>query len=254
MNKRNIAIVLVCGLLIPVLSLGGVNAAQPDEGRKLRVLVFGGHPDDPESGAGGLIAQLTHAGHEVLVAYGTCFRDDRKLNGQPEAVVRRREATAACKLLGASPKFFDYAHELFTADKATLAAVSAWLEEVKPDIVVTHWPLDTHENHHTVSSLVWQCYRRQGGWNLYFFEVMTDQQTIAFRPRLYLDIAGERDLKKKALDCHASQDPESIWKDHDAMHRRRGAECGVTFAEAYDLIEAKKGCPLLPVKFLEKTK
>ena len=60
--------------------------------------------------------------------------------------------------------------------------MSAWLDEVKPDIVVTHWPLDTHPNHHVVSSLVWQCYKRQGGWNLYFFEVMTDQQTLAFGP------------------------------------------------------------------------
>ena len=34
------------------------------------------------------------------------------------------------------------------------------------------------------------------------------------------------------------------------MHRRRGAECGVEFAEAYSLVEAKAGCPLLPVTFL----
>ena len=78
--------------------------------------------------------------------------------------------------------------------------MASWLDEVKPDVVVTHWPLDTHPNHHVVSSLVWQCYRRQGGWNLYFFEVMTDQQTIAFRPELYLDIGPVRDIKKRALD------------------------------------------------------
>ena len=38
------------------------------------------------------------------------------------------------------------------------------------------------------------------------------------------------------------------------MHRARGAECGVPFAEAYDLVEAKQGCALLPVTFLEKAK
>ena len=82
----------------------------------------------------------------------------------------------------------------------------------------------------------------------------TDQQSIGFRPELYLDIADVRELKKKALDCHASQDPDSIWKVHDEMHRRRGAESGAAFAEAFELVEAKKGCPLLPVKFLEKVK
>ena len=164
----------------------------------------------------------------------------------------QQEAAAACEVLGAKPKFFPYAHEKLSADDATLKEVSAWLDEVKPDIVLTHWPLDTHPNHHAVSSMVWQSYKRKGGWNLYFFEVMTDQQTIAFRPDLYLDIAPVRGAKKRSLDRHKSQDPEEIWRAHERMHRRRGSECGVNFAEAYSLVEAKDGCPLLPVPFLKK--
>jgi LmbE family N-acetylglucosaminyl deacetylase len=222
-------------------------------GKRLRVVVFGGHPDDPESGAGGLIATLTKQGHEVICAYGTAFRGDRRFFDRPEAEVRREEATTACKILGATPKFFPYAHEKLTADEATLRAVTSWLDEVKPDIVVTHWPLDTHPNHHVVSSLVWQCYRRRGGWNLYFFEVMTDEQTIAFRPDLFLDIAPVRENKRRALMEHKSQEPESIWAAHERMHRRRGAECGVEFAEAYSLVEAKQGCPLLPAVFLRNS-
>ena len=120
---------------------------------------------------------------------------------------------------------------------------------MKPDIVVTHWPLDTHENHHAVSSLVWQAYKRKGGWNLYFFEVMTDHQTIAFKPELYLDIQAVRDIKQRSLEEHRSQKPAEIWAFHERMHRRRGAECGVEFAEAYSLVEAKPGCPLMPVEF-----
>jgi LmbE family N-acetylglucosaminyl deacetylase len=229
-----------------------VAGAGPGQER-LRVVVFGGHPDDPESGAGGLIAMLGRQGHEVILAYGTAYRGDRRVLGRPEGEVRREEAAAACKVLGATPKFFPYAHEQLVADEATLRAVSSWLDEVKPDVVVTHWPLDTHPNHHVVSSLVWQCYRRQGGWNLYFFEVMTDQQTLVFDPALFLDIAPVREDKRRALMEHRSQGPEAIWEVHDRMHRRRGAECGFKFAEAYRLVEAKAGCPLLPVRFLEKS-
>jgi LmbE family N-acetylglucosaminyl deacetylase len=220
--------------------------------KKLRVVVFGGHPDDPESGAGGLIATLTGQGHEVIAAYGTAYRGDRRFFGRPEAEVRREEATAACKVLGAWPKFFPFAHEKLIADEATLRAVSTWLDEVKPDIVVTHWPLDTHPNHHVVSSLVWQCYRRQGGWNLYFFEVMTGQQTVAFKPDLYLDIEPVREVKRRALDQHQSQEPEAVWAAHERMHRTRGSECGATFAEAYTLVEAKPGSSLLPVQLLAR--
>jgi LmbE family N-acetylglucosaminyl deacetylase len=233
--------------------VGQVRGA-PEKNRKLRVVVFGAHPDDPESGCGGLIALLTRAGHEVIVAYATCFRGERKIGGQPEGLVRRREATAACEILGARPHFFDYAHEKLVADDATLDAVAAWLKKVRPGIVVTHWPLDTHPNHHVTSSLVWRCYLRDTTWNLYFFEVMTDQQTKGFRPELYLDIASVREIKKKACFRHESQQPEGFWAVHDKMQRHRGEECGVKYAEAYFLVEPRKGAPLLPVTFLNRRK
>jgi LmbE family N-acetylglucosaminyl deacetylase len=81
---------------------------------------------------------------------------------------------------------------------------------------------------------------------------MTDQQTVAFDPDLYLDIGPVRDVKKRALDEHKSQEPGAIWEAHEKMHRRRAGECGVEVAEAYKLVEAKEGRPLLPIKFLGK--
>jgi LmbE family N-acetylglucosaminyl deacetylase len=235
---------------IPSPPIGAGEQHRPSH--RLKVIIFGGHPDDPESGAGGLAATLAGQGHEVILAYATTFRGDRRFFGRPEGEVRREEATAACQVLLALPKFFPYPHEELVADRATLQAVSDWLNAVKPDIVVTHWPLDTHPNHHIVSSLVWQCYKRKGGWNLYFFEVMTDQQTLAFQPELYLDIGQVRNLKRQSLGKHKSQGPADIWAAHERMHRRRGAECGAEFAEAYSLVESKPGSPLLPVRFLKK--
>jgi LmbE family N-acetylglucosaminyl deacetylase len=227
-----------------------MEGAPAQEKKKLRIVVFGAHPDDPESGAGGLMALLSRNGHEVIAAYATSFRADRKIGGEPEAVVRRREATEACRILGATPKFFDYAHEKLVADAETVRAVSAWLDEVKPDIVVTHWPMDTHPNHHVTSSLVWQSYRHKGGWTLYFFEVMSNIQSLNFLPDLYVDLAAVKDQKRKALDAHASQKPDEIWKIHEEMHHTRGAHCGVADAEAYALVELKEGCSILPVPFL----
>ena len=160
----------------------------------------------------------------------------------------------ACQILNAKPHFFDYAHEKLFADGATLEAVSTWLKKVNPDVVVTHWPLDTHPNHHVTSSLVWQCYVREGSWVLYFFEVMTDRQTMGFRPALYVDIEPVRAIKKKALDCHRSQEPNAIWEAHDGMHRRRGTECGVRYAEAYLQASPKRGQLALPISFLSPRK
>ena len=211
------------------------------------MVVLGAHPDDPESGCGGLIALLSKGGHEETCGYMTCFRGERKIGKEPEAKVRRREAPNACQVFGAKAHFFDYAHEKLVADADTLDAVAAWLKRVKPDVVVTHWPLDTHPNHHVTSSLVWQCYLRESRWGLYFFEVMTGQQSLNFRPDLYLDVGTVRDLKRRALDCHRSQNPGTIWEVHEAMHRRCGTECGVQHAEAYLRAESKKVRPSLPL-------
>ena len=52
--------------LLSTICLTVPSHAGDDPGRKLHVVVFGGHPDDPESGAGGLIATLTRQGHEVI--------------------------------------------------------------------------------------------------------------------------------------------------------------------------------------------
>jgi LmbE family N-acetylglucosaminyl deacetylase len=220
--------------------------------KKLKVVIFGAHTMDPELACGGLIALLQRDGHDVILAYAACFRGDLKIGDEPQAVVHRREATNACKILKVTPKFFPYANEKLIADEASVKEVSAWLAEVKPDVVVTHWPIDSHPNHHVTSSLVWQSYAWQGGWNLYFFEIMGGQQTQNYAPDLYLDIGSVVARKKEACFAYPTHPPERPWGVHDAMQKRRGAECGVGDAEAYTLLGPKKGAALLPVTFLPR--
>src|SRR5260370_34024104 len=135
MPRRLLALLLVVPCMVVPCH------ADDHPGKKLRVVVFGGHPDDPESGAGGLIAALTQQGHEVILAYGTAFRGDRRFFGRPESQVRRQEATAACQILGAKSYFFPYPHEKLVADAATPRTASDWLHRVKPGIALTHWRL-----------------------------------------------------------------------------------------------------------------
>jgi hypothetical protein len=108
--------------------------------------------------------------------------------------------------------------------------------------------------HRINRSLVWQCYLRDSRWGLYFFEVMTDRQSLGFRPDLYLDIASVRDLKRRALDCHQSQKPGDIWEAHDTMHRRRGAKVAIPFAESFIRADSTRERPKLPLPFLSRKK
>ena len=249
----------LCAVACP-LSRGEENSTEAQPPQKLRVVVMGAHPDDPEAGAGGLIAALTDAGHEVIIGYLCVFREGRKCFDRPEAEVRREEADAACKILGATPKFFPFSAGRLIPDTATVQLIATWLSEVKPDIVMTHWPCDTHPDHHAISSIVWQCYRHRhedggtehGPWNLYYFEVVNGIQTLNYKPELYFDVGAFRDRKEEACICHKSQNFPAFWREHDRMHRERGTECGVEYAEAYSLVEPKTGCKLLPVPFLSQ--
>ena len=54
----------------------------------MKLLVFVAHPDDPESGCGGLAARCGRAGHEVVFLYATAYRQGREFYGRPEKEVR----------------------------------------------------------------------------------------------------------------------------------------------------------------------
>ncbi len=44
-----------------------------DLSTKLKVIVVGAHPDDPETGCGGTMALMAKEGHDVISAYLTCI-------------------------------------------------------------------------------------------------------------------------------------------------------------------------------------
>ncbi len=92
--RLRIALLSLVSFAMTIPTPHGSTAGEPAQTqKKLKVVIFGGHPDDPESGAGGLAATLTRQGHEVILAYGTTFRGGRRFFDRPEAEVRQQEAT-----------------------------------------------------------------------------------------------------------------------------------------------------------------
>src|SRR6478735_5375468 len=89
-------------------SLAGTLQAPQAQGRnaKLKIVVVGGHPDDPESGCGGTMARLADLGHEVVALYLT--RGEAGIAGkshQEASTIRTAECREACKILKARPFF-----------------------------------------------------------------------------------------------------------------------------------------------------
>ena len=69
MNRREMIKAGLGGAAMTIL--GGIPAIAKDKKDKRKILVFGAHPDDPETGAGGTICLLAKAGHDVACVYLT---------------------------------------------------------------------------------------------------------------------------------------------------------------------------------------
>jgi LmbE family N-acetylglucosaminyl deacetylase len=231
--------------------LAGVGAAAQAEGtpRRLRFMVVGAHPDDPETGCGGTMARLADLGHEVVAAYLT--RGEAGIPGTEAAEaarIRTAEAERACEILGARPRF------LGQVDGAT-EVNGAWYEKVrgvfaneKPDVVLCHWPVDTHRDHRAAALLTYDAWWALGRpFALHYYEVMSGHQTQVFHPSHFVDIGATVRRKHEACFAHRSQKIEEAYgDDHGRMEIFRGMEALCEYAEAFVLHPQSPGPPGLP--------
>jgi N-acetylglucosamine malate deacetylase 1 len=201
----------------------------------LTVVCVGGHPDDPESGCGGTLARYAALGHAVTVVYLT--RGERGISGKSldeAARIRSAESQAACNIIGAKPVFVGQIDGATEVTQAHVDAMTRLLAAANPDVVFTHWPVDTHMDHQVASMLTIRAWMRLRTAQLYFFEVNTGSQTEGFLPNTYVDISSVVEQKKSALFAHVSQDGQGIWRQHhEIMAQWRGREAGVAAAEAF---------------------
>src|SRR4030081_1456292 len=103
--RRSTLAVASAGIGLPLLSHEATGEAS-DASRKLKVIVAGGHPDDPESGCGGTAALYADLRHDVAMLYLT--RGEAGIPGRsaPEAAaIRTAECQRACAILRARPIF-----------------------------------------------------------------------------------------------------------------------------------------------------
>jgi LmbE family N-acetylglucosaminyl deacetylase len=230
---------VLAGSAVLALPLAGTAEAAQVEAdktkRKLKVVVAGAHPDDPETGCGGTIARYSDLGHEVVILYLT--RGERGIKGKSydeAGKIRTAEAEKACEILKARPVFAGQVNGKVQVTYARYDEFRKILDAEKPDLVYTQWPIDTHEDHRATAMMVYDAWlHNQKNFALYFYEVMTGQQTSHFWPTHYVDITATEARKRESVYAHSSQDPEEMYRYHDEMNRFRGHECGCRFAEAF---------------------
>ena len=204
----------------------------PPPGR-LKIVVAGGHPGDPECGCGGLIARYAEGGHEIVLLYlnrgeAYCKGGDSRQCGD----VRTAEARNACRILKARAVFAGQYDGRAVVDNSHYDEFRRVLDSEKPDIIFAHWPLDTHRDHRALSTLVLDAWLQGGKRSaLYFYEVVDD--TMMFSPTEFVDISRVEPQRRAACYAHASQQPDKWYPAQAQLTRFRGTAAGLAQAEGF---------------------
>lgn len=125
------------------------------EGEKLRIIVFGAHPDDAEYKAGGTAALWAKAGHEVkLVSVTNGDIGHWDMAGGPLAKRRTQESAEVAERLGVTSQVLDIHDGELMPTLENRRTITRLIREWNADIVISHRPWDYHPDHRYTGILV----------------------------------------------------------------------------------------------------
>ena len=215
---------------------------------ELSIVCVGAHPDDPETGCGGTLARLANEGHRVSIVYLTRGEAGiRNGHGSLTSQIRTAEAQRGSTLLGAQAYFAGQIDGKTSTEDTASHAFTELLASLDPDVVFTHWPLDTHRDHRNASQLTYEAWEALGeSFTLAYYEVMTGVQTHHFEPNCFVDISSTSEQKRAAIYTHVCQNPDRFYPYHLKMEQERGSEADFKRAEAFVVVQEKLPKPCLP--------
>lgn len=143
-------------LLIALIGVSAfVSTSVAEESSKLRIIVFGAHPDDAQYKAGGTAAKWIKAGHQVkLVSVTNGDIGHWQSAGGPLAARRLAEVKKADAVIGATTEVLDIHDGELMPSLENRQKIIRLIREWKADIVISHRPWDYHPDHRYVGVLV----------------------------------------------------------------------------------------------------
>lgn len=200
-------------------------------GDPLRILCLGAHADDIEIGCGGTVLHLLET-YTVAQVDWVVFasNENRHAEARRAAEALLGDAGRAdVEILDFEDGFLPYQGE----------AVKRYFEELKgrcaPDLILTHFEADRHQDHRLVNQLTWNTFRDHA---ILEYEVPKFDGDLG-NPSVFVPLSRETlDRKIEVLQtCYPSQETKR-WFDPEVFRslcRIRGMECHSPsgYAEAF---------------------
>lgn len=221
----------------------------------MNYLLVVAHPDDEVLGAGATIKKLTNAGHRVDMCIMCTKADARAFRPSDEAL--NSDLDESAKILGINLMYeatFPNIRMNNVDHIALVQFIEKTIVEAEPDVVITHHPADTN-NDHLHTSMACQAaarlFQRRSDVKplreLWFMEApsSTDWSVNTamnrFQPNTYVEVGKKLiDIKIKALATYRdvmrpfphSRSEEVI----TGLAAVRGGEAGCDYAEAFECV------------------
>ena len=197
-----------------------------------RILFLGAHPDDFETGVGGLFAKLLGKMEYFHLVFSDC-------TDQPGNERSVQEFHDAMKTLGLDKERFrllDIPNTKYPEHAADIRkAMEDCRDSFNPEIIVTHHIKNLHQDHICVTEQALRVFKTQ---SILMYEDL--KSTPHFRPNLVVALTKEQlERKIKALECYKSQfrryyhDMEYV----KAMARVRGKRINAEFGEGFNIYQ-----------------
>ncbi len=201
-----------------------------------RILLLGSHCDDVEIGCGGTVMRLAKTYPAAQFCWVT-------LSSNAERAAET-EAAAARMLEGATNpavRIEEFKESYFPHCAAELKDYFEGLKDFRPDLILTHYREDLHQDHRVVNQLTWNTFRNH---LILEYEIPKYDGDIG-KPNSFVPLSRD-EMRRKCdilLDCFPSQTRRQ-WFTRDtfeAIARLRGIECNAVegYAEAF---YARKAC------------
>lgn len=227
------------------------------------ILTFCAHPDDAEFLCGGTLILLSELGWEVHIATLSAG-DCGSVTESPEEIMarRRREAEDASAIVHGTYHCLERRDLQVYDDNATRGDATALIRRVRPDCVITHYPVDYMSDHIAASAVARTAVFTAPIKNYTVGSAQTVQPTSAVVPVYYLmplegtdhfgnpvapefavDISRVIERKAEMLACHKSQ-RDWLRKQHgvdEYIERMKqwdaelGRAVGCAFAEGFSM-------------------